>query len=172
MKLYEIPHELDVIEDILIETGGELTPELEQRFSDCISQSKEKLESAAFVLCRMDDDAEACNVELTRLRKRKVSIERNRERLAELALYALKGIGGKLKTALVSMYVGRTGVKTVVEVKEGTDLAALKEQYPELVRVKMEPNLEQAKAMLKAGAELPPCFTVRTEPPTESLQIR
>lgn len=172
MKLYDIPPEIDEFERILIDSGGELTPELEERWSAFVGASKDKLESAAFVICSIEDDIETQDKEVKRLQARKKSSQRNVDRLKDLTLYALKSLGGSLKTALVTMYIGRTGVKTIVEVKEGTDLAALKQQYPELVRVKMEINLEQAKAMLKAGAELPDCLTVRNEPPTESLQIR
>ena len=172
MKLYEIPRELDAIEELLIETGGELTPELEQRFSDCISQGKDKLESAAFVLCRMDDDAEACDAEIKRLRQRKGTLERNRERLADLTLYALKAMGGKLKTALVTMFTRRSADQIHIEAAPGTDLVELHKQFPELVRVKYELNLEQAKAMQKAGAELPACLLVTKTLGTESLGIR
>lgn len=172
MKLYEIPPEIDEFERILIENGGELTPELEQRWSDFIGASKEKLESAAFVLGSIEDDIEACNGEIKRLQNRKWSAERNVKRLRDLTLYALKALGGKLKTALVSMHTGRTGQKVKIEVKEGTDLKVLHAEVPELVRVKYELNLEQAKAMEKAGVKLPDCLVVSYEQPTEFLVIK
>lgn len=144
--LYDIPKEIDNFEFRLIQNGGELTPELEQEWGAFIAGSKERMEAAAFVINRLKGDSELCRSECQRLQKRAQSTEANTKRLSDLTLYALKAMGGKVKTALVSMWIGRSGDQLSVEVKEGTDLAAIQKANPELVRVKYEPNLDAVKS--------------------------
>jgi iron uptake system EfeUOB component EfeO/EfeM len=213
MKLYEIPAEIEKFEDKLIENEGELTPELEAEWKAFVQSGKDKLEGAAFVLQRLKSDAATCRTEVQRLQARAQRTEKNRGRLCDLTLYALKAMGGKIKTALVSMYVGRTGKLISVELKEGTDLEAVAKTHPQFVRVKYEADLEPIKEAYKqladkvdaererltnearregsmiteadiepqimafwkdlvSAANLPECFTVRNQQPTESLQIR
>lgn len=144
-RLYDIPKEIDNFESRLIQNGGELTPELEQEWGAFIAGSKERMEAAAFVINRLKGDADLCRTECQRLQKRAQSTENNTKRLSDLTLYALKAMGGKLKTALVSMWIGRSGDQLAVEVKEGTDLSAIQKTNPDLVRVKYEPNMEAVK---------------------------
>lgn len=143
--LYDIPKEIDNFEARLIHNEGELTPDLEQEWAEFIAGSKERLEAAAFVINRLKGDEKLCRTECQRLQARAQSTERNAKRLSDLTLYALKAMGGKVKTALVSMWIGRSGDQLAVEVKEGTDLAAIARTNPALVRVKYEPNLEAIK---------------------------
>lgn len=171
MKLYDIPREIEMFEDRLINAGGELTPELEAEWSAFVSQGKDKLESAAFVISRFEDDIETCEAEVKRLRARAAAGCRNVDRLKGLTLYALQAMGGKLKTALVSMWIGRTGTQVQVEVKEGTDLTQLEKTHPQFVRVKREINMEALKQAIKTEEAVPDCFTVRHVEPTEYLRI-
>jgi hypothetical protein len=145
-RLYDIPKEIDNFEFRLIHNEGELTPEMEQEWAAFIAGSKERLEAAAFVINRLKGDEKLCRTECQRLQARAQSTERNAKRLSDLTLYALKAMGGKVKTALVSMWIGRSGDQLAVEVKEGTDLAAIQKTNPELVRVKYEPNLDAVKS--------------------------
>jgi len=212
MKLYDIPAEIEEFERQLIENDGELTPELEKKWADFIAGSKERMEAAAFVLKRLKKDAETCREESKRLTARALSMEGNRERLNGLTLFALRALGGKIKTALVSLWIGRTGKQVSVEIKEGTDLAAIAKTHPGLVRVKHEMDLEAIKEAYQeiatkveaerdrltkeaardgsmiteadidpqviafwkdclAAANLPDCFIVRHQAPTEYLRI-
>lgn len=144
-RLYDIPKEIDNFESRLIHNEGELTPEMEQEWAAFIEGSKERLEAAAFVIKRLDADAETCRSECRRLQGRAQSTERNSARLSDLTLYALKAMGGKVKTALVSLYIGRSGKQIAVEEKEGTDRAEVAKTNPNLIRVKYELNLEAIK---------------------------
>lgn len=171
MKLYEIPREIEIFEDRLINNGGELTPELEAEWTAFISQGKDKLEAAAFVISSIEDDVETCNAEVDRLRKRAAAGDQNAKRLKDLTLYALKSMGGKVKTALVSLWIGRTGKQVCVETKEGTDLVELEKTHPQFVRVKREANIDAIKKAIQEGAEIPECFVVHHVEPTEYLRI-
>ena len=145
IRLHNIPTEIDSFESRLIHNDGELTPEMEQEWADLIHGSKERLEAAAFVICRLDDDAEDCREEVKRLEARARSFESNRERLAARTLYALKAMGGKIQTAIVTLCVGRSAKQLAVEVKEGTDLKEIEKTNPDFVRVKYEPNIKAIK---------------------------
>jgi Siphovirus Gp157 len=172
MKLYDIPREIEEFERRLEEGGGELTPELEQEWAVFVAAGKDKMESAGFVILRIKDDIESCEKEIKRLTERAAKAERNKDRLRSLTLYALQAWGGKLKTSLISMWTGRTGKQTCVEIKEGTDLKKLAETHPDLVRVKYEANLDAVKALDKAGKSLPDCFIIRHSDPTEYLVVK
>jgi Siphovirus Gp157 len=163
--LYDIPQEIEQFEQQLIENGGELTPELEQAWSAFVQSGKDKLEAAAFVLNRLKHDAETCRTEVRRLEKRALSTETNRKRLSELTLYALKALGGKIKTSLISMWTGRTAKQISVEVKAGADLAAVAATHPELVRVSYAANLEAVK---KAYADI----ATKLEKEREALELQ
>lgn len=171
-RLYEIPREIEMFEHRLIQNDGEITPEMEQEWSELVAGSKERLEAAAFVITQLDDEAESCRDEVKRLQGRARSTENNRKRLADLTLYALRAMGGKVKTALVTLYIGRTGNQISVETKEGTDLAEVQKSHPDFVRVKYEPNLEAIKTAYLAANNLPECFIVRHQEGTEYLRIK
>lgn len=171
MKLYEIPREIEIFEDRLINNGGELTPELEAEWSAFVIQGKDKLEAAAFVISSIEDDVETCKAEVDRLRKRAAAGDQNARRLKDLTLYALKSMGGKVKTALVSLWIGRSGAQISIEAKEGTDLVELEKTHPQFVRVKREMNLDALKSCIKAGEPIPDCVIVRHIEPTEYLRI-
>lgn len=147
MKLYDIPKEIEIFEDRLINGGGELTPEMESEWATFVAQGRDKLEAAAFVINRIEGDIEICEAEVKRLKDRADSSTRNVDRLRDLTLYALKGLGGKVKTSLVSLWVGCSGKKLKTELKPGTDLAELNRTHPHLVRVNYEPRLDAAKAL-------------------------
>jgi len=171
VKLYDIPREIELFEDRLINGGGELTPELEAEWAAFIAQGKDKLEAAAFVIKSIEDSADICKTEVKRLQARAASNTRNADRLRDLTLCALKAMGGKLKTALVSMWIGRTGKQVLVETKEGTDLVEVEKTHPQFIRVKREVNLSALKEAIEGGAEIPACFIVRHVDGTEYLRI-
>ncbi len=171
-KLYEIQPAIDEFERRIEENGGIITPEIEQEWAAFLQGGRDKLESTAFVILRAKHDIEQCEAEIARLAERKKSFQQKAERLKSLALYALMALGGRVKTSFVTMYVGRSGGGDVVEPKEGADLKALSEQFPDLVRVKYELNCAAAKALRKSGGQLPDCLTVRHNEPTEWFGIK
>lgn len=173
-RLYDIPKEIEIFEDRLINGGGELTPELEAEWSAFVAQGKDKLEAAAFVINSIESDVETCKAEVKRLQSRAQSSTRNVDRLRDLTLYALKALGGKVKTSLVTLWVGRSGKTLKAEVKPGTDLAELSKTHPNLVRVKYEPNLEAVKALYAPlwaayEADREKLFTAAGDEPTQEV---
>jgi hypothetical protein len=170
MKLYDIPVEFSELEASLLESDGELTPELEKRFDEFLRGSKEKLEAGAMVVRGLEIEADACRQEANRLLTRAASLEGNASRLKLLILRALDlAFGGKVKTALFTIW-GQTSAPTKsIDLCPGVDLAALPERF---VRVKRELSKDAIKAALAVGETLPSEIIVSELPGTRFLRIK
>jgi hypothetical protein len=148
LKLYDIPAQIDDFERLLEDGGGELTPELEQRWQDFIKGSREKIEAGAMVVKNLEAQEKACKTEAERLYAKQKQHERNTQRLKDLMVYAVDALGGKVKTPLFSIYCQTSAAQIKVEKKEDTDLAEVEKTNPELVRTKREPNMEALKLLV------------------------
>lgn len=170
MKLYEIPVEFGLLEQALIENDGELTPELEKSLDDFLKSGKEKIEGGAMVVRGLEMDAEACKAEAKRLQERAAALEKNADRLKKLVLHALDGaFGGKIKTALFTIW-GQTSAPTInLDLEPGADLACLPEQF---VRVKRELAKDVVKETLKRGEAIPEEIIVTEVPGMRYLRVK
>jgi hypothetical protein len=148
-KLYDIPAEVERFEQILIETAGELTPELEQEFAAFIAGSKDKIEAGCMVMRNLEAQEEASAAESKRLYDRAHQFKNSGERLKGLILYAVDAMGGKVKTALFTTWGQNAANRTSVELKAGADLVEIEKTHPQFVRVKREINLEAVQEYLK-----------------------
>lgn len=166
MKLYEIPAEIDAIEQELIDNEGEITPELEARWQAIMIQGFDKIEGAAMVVRAIEASQKSCKEEAKRLTERAKRHERNAERLQSLMIYAVNAVGkprekdGELKghnvkTSLFSIRTQRSAPGVTIEQREGADLQELHEVHPELVRVKYEPNIEELKKLAESDTGFP-----------------
>ena len=79
MKLYDIPIEAADIEAELAENYGELTPEIEQRIAQFLSDGKDKIEAAAVVVKSLEADAAICKQEAQRLMQRAQYLDKGAE---------------------------------------------------------------------------------------------
>ena len=105
MKLYEIPLEANAIEEQLFDNVGELTPDLEQRIKDFLSQGKDKIESAAVVIGSLEEDATICQAEAKRLIERAARLNQSADRLRGMVLCAVDlGFAGKVKTSKFTIW--------------------------------------------------------------------
>ena len=75
LSLYEIGVEGMWITDLLTENEGELTPELETRINELLTEGPQRLEAAAMVVRGMEASAEACENEVKRLALRAKSFQ-------------------------------------------------------------------------------------------------
>lgn len=170
MKLYEIPAEFALLERALIENDGELTPELEKALDDFLRSGKDKIEGGAMVMRGLEIEAAACRAEAKRLTERANALESNAERLKKLVLYALDAaFGGKVKTALFTIW-GQTSAATVnFDLEPGTELALLPERF---IRVKYELAKDAVKDALNKGEEIPGEIIVTNVPGTRFLRVK
>lgn len=145
MTLYDVGMEGVIIADILTESEGELTPELEQRLDELMRQGPERVEAAAMVLRQIEADASACDTEITRLKQRKESFERQAENLKKRMVFAVDAaFSGKVKTARFSIWTQKSADGLSVALAEGFTPEMVREDHPELV--KTEYRLDNAAA--------------------------
>jgi Siphovirus Gp157 len=139
VKLYDIPIEFDKLSQILLETGGELTPEIKQSWKDLEVNSTEKVGAAACVLQSMKADSAALQAEIERLQSRKEANDNAQERLRAMLLPAVQALGGKVKTPEFTLSVVNKK-NTVVTLKPTVDIWELPTSY---YRVR-DPDLNKA----------------------------
>jgi hypothetical protein len=157
IRLHEIPLEYAHFQDLLEESGGELTPELEARWATLTEQGPAKVEAAAFVLKNLKAGQEFLSQEEARLHARRKALEGAEDRLKSLLVPALEALGGKVKTDRMTVYVQRR--KTAVfDLLPGRDVWELPDRFyrtrdPEL-------NKTELKKAYDAGEALPDALAV------------
>lgn len=173
MKLYDIPMEFAELEQALIESEGELTPDLEQRFDDFLRGGKDKIEAASMVIRTLEREADACKTEAARLSERKTSHEKNAERLKKMVLIAVdSAFDGKVKTSLFTVWGQTSAARQSVDLMPGSDLEELKKRAPEFVRTSYELDKKAIEEAHKSGKALPEDIIISDVPGTRYLRIK
>lgn len=90
MLPYDLTEELLKVHDELIENGGELTPEIEERLAALQGAASDRLERILHVVRNMETNAAAVDAEITRLHKLKTVRENSAKRLWEYVLSELQ----------------------------------------------------------------------------------
>lgn len=154
--LYDLTKEGIEIADMLGETLGELTPELEARLDALMKEGPERIEAAAKVVRMMEADAKACEEESDRLRQRAQSFAAQAERLKQRMTVCLDAaFGGKVKTPLFTIWTQKSADRTVAEIIPGVTPEMIQAERPDLVRVKVELDRQACVTAFKAGQSLP-----------------
>src|SRR4051794_23785725 len=105
MELYDIAQEGLVIQDLLTESEGELTSELEERLDNLLRAGKDKLEAAERVCRNLQAQEDACKGEWKRLGERAKGFEHQRKALRKRMAAALEcAFGGKIKTPIFTIW--------------------------------------------------------------------
>jgi hypothetical protein len=156
LTLYDVAAEGAIITDILEANEGELTPELEERLERLMQEGPERIEAAAMVVQNLMASALVCEQESMRLKARAVSFENNAKRLKDRMTVALDmAFGGKVKTCRFTVWTQKAADTTAFDLAEEFTLDMLKEDHPELVRVKLELDKTACKQALERGDTLP-----------------
>ena len=117
--LYELTSEGVQISDMLTENEGELTPELEARLDALMLEGPARMEAAAMVVRQLEANATACEEESKRLRERAKAFSDNASRLKNRMTLALDAaFGGKVKTALFTIWAQSSAATTVVDLHQ------------------------------------------------------
>lgn len=108
MNLYELSSELAVIEDELIDAGGELTDELEKRLDSCTMGFNAKVENIAKWVLDLGAREETVDREIARLTVRKKAVQNLQRRLKEYTKMCMERAGKtKLDFGAVTVSVHR-----------------------------------------------------------------
>lgn len=148
--LYDLTSEGLAIFDLLEDSLGELTPELEQRLDALMLEGKERLEAAAMVVRTLEGNAAACEAESDRLRQRAKAFQAQVDSLKKRMTLCLdSAFGGKVKTPLFSIWTQKSADRTVAELVPGVTPEMLYAERPDLVRVKYELDREKTVEQYK-----------------------
>jgi hypothetical protein len=171
--LYDLTKEGMEIADMLGETLGELTPELEARLDALMKEGPERIEAAAKVVRMMEADAKACEDEADRLRERSRSFTAQADKLKQRMTFCLDAaFGGKVKTPLFTIWTQKSADRTVAELLPGVTPEMLQSERPDLVRVKVELDRQKCVELFKAHAELPEVLVFEEREGSRSVRIK
>ncbi len=144
LSLYDITAELRELEEALIESGGEITDEMEERFHALLDMENEKTEGYIAVIQRLTRTAEAVKAEEDRLKKRRRALERSAQSLKDRLCWAMRQRGEEVReTTLGKVRVqqaSRRGIVVDVDAEELPD---------ELKRVSVSPDKRAIRAYLE-----------------------
>jgi len=159
MNLFNITHERRLLLEQLEANDGEVTEDLQEALAINRDDFKEKAESYAYIIQKLNADIEAGNKEVERIGLYLASKEKARARLEETLVYSLKLFGSQRQT--------KTG-NTVYETESGlfklstkasksveiTDLDEIPEIYLVDVPQPPKPDDRPDKAAIKRDLEL------------------
>jgi predicted transcriptional regulator len=174
--LYSLALEGLEIEELLIESLGEITPDIQEKMDALLESGPDKLESAAAVVRQLQASAKIAEEESDRLRERAKTFEAQAEKLKERMGFALdRAFGGKIKTAKWTIYMQKNADRTVADLVPGVTAEMLHEERPDLVRVKMELDRVKAVALYKdpvTRAQLPELLLFEEKTGERSIRIK
>lgn len=160
---YELAGEWAALDELLLETGGELTPEIEQLLEQLEGTTTEKLEKIGLVAQRYVNDAKAIALELERLQARKRTYESS---AAKMKLYAgriLDAIGKPSVKGVLCTVAWQNNPESVSGELTEEQLRELSVIAPEIVRVipeQLELDRTGALEYSRAGNALPEPLTI------------
>lgn len=91
--LYHIEQELNEINETLISSGGELSPELEQRLAITQQELETKATNYGFVIMQNQSEVDVIDAEIKRLTALKKNLETTNEKLKEAVSFAMQSYG-------------------------------------------------------------------------------
>lgn len=154
--LYSLALDGAEIEMLLLDSVGEITPDIQVKMDALLESGPPMMEAAAAVVRQLQLSAQVAEDESDRLRTRAKDFEAQAAKLKERMTVALdKSFGGKIKTPKWSMYTKKNADKLVADLIPGITPEMLYAERPDLVRVKMDLDRVKCVADYKAGLPLP-----------------
>lgn len=141
------------IEQLLFESIGEITPEIQDKMDAILLAGPETMEAAAAVVTQLQMSANNAEEESDRLRARSKDFEAQAQKLKERMTFALdKAFGGKIKTPRWTIYTQKSADRIIAELVPGITARMLHEERPGLVRVKYDLDREECISLYKDPA--------------------
>lgn len=144
--LYHIQQELSVINEELISSGGELTPELESKLAITQTELSEKARNYGLVILSNESDITAIDAEIKRLEALKAPLQATNKKLKETVANAMLSFGiEKVESPLCKLSFRKS------EAVEVFDEAQLNQKY-----FNYKPTVDKTtiKADLKEGIDV------------------
>lgn len=149
--LYQLNEHLRAIFDASYESGGELTPELEQQLAINEAEFEVKAESYCHAIRILSGQADMFKAEQDRIAAGRKAIERNIERLERRLSEAVLLRGGKADIGTFRLSHRKSESVQI----ENAD--ALPSEFVEYIET-AKPKKDEIKAALKAGQQVPGAF--------------
>lgn len=160
MTLYHLVDDCLRIHDMLVECGGEVTPEIEAMLDEAMcGMRSDKVEGVLKVAANLKQQARSCEEESRRLAEMSRSRKRSAERLTEYLKHQMMRLHRK------SIDTDLFGVRLVKNSQPRIRWEGLGDIPEEFARTKMtvELNKEEAQRSLKANGFLPEGFVVEQD---------
>lgn len=175
LRGYELAGEWDALDELLEETGGELTPEIESLMEGLDASTTEKIERIALVILRKKSEAKAIKEQAERLASRGSARTNAATRLTEYLTRVMQSIGKEKVEGVLATVAFQASPPSVVVDEAAWDEEALMGLHmvrPELVKYTPESFALNKRAILdgaKNGQPLPGGVSIIR---TLSLRIR
>ena len=138
-SIYDLSMQGIEIEEMLIDSIGEITPEIQEKMDALLLSGPETMEAAAAVVTQLQMSAKMAEEESDRLRTRSKVFEAQAQKLKERMTFALdKAFGGKIKTPRWTIWTQKSADRIVADPVPGVTPEMIYRENPELVRVKYE----------------------------------
>ena len=176
ISLIDIGESALKLQDILIESQGELTPEMEAALDEVLSKGSEALDGGAAVVRRLSSEADICKTEAKRLTDRAKSFDNQAESLKGRMLFAVDAaFGGKLKTERNTIWGQNAGTVTSIEVAPDADIEQMAREVPGCFRRTY--SLDKVEIKHRYEAEdpewpVPHGVTIQVLPGKRSLRLK
>ena len=171
--LYSLAMDGVEIEMLLLESVGEITPDIQAKMDALLESGPPMIEAAAAVVRQLQLSAQIAEEESKRLRDRAKTFDAQAEKLKERMTIALdKAFGGKIKTPKWSIWTQKSADRLVADLVPGITPEMLYQERPDLVRVKMELDREKVVAEYKAAKPLPPLILFEEREGTRYVRIK
>jgi hypothetical protein len=173
LTLYEIGAEGQFITDCLIDTEGELTPEIEERLNALMIAGPDKIAAAGHVLANLEHAVAARKMEAQRHADVARSLEAGIDKLKARMTAALDlAFNGKLETLTGKFWTQKSADTYSVDLAEESSLAELQKERPDFVRVKMELDKTAIKDAFNREEPLPDSVFVTKTPGKRYLRYK
>ena len=149
MKLYELTEELEQLQSMLIESGGEITEELEELMSRNEAAVKDKMKGYIMVIKELKAREQAALEEKRRLDTISKKAGRAADRLKSYILHHMEVMDVRsVDTDLGKVYVARASKGKLVINKPVEELP------PSFAKYVKEPDKDAIKAALDSGRDI------------------
>ena len=148
-KISELPAALHAIDQLLDESGGEITPEVAALLEDYQASLADRVDGLVALIRDAQASATACRAVAEPILDRAKGLEARADRLKEYLRVTLDELGEtKVKTATNSVSVCSAAPAIKIDCK-------LEELPEEFLEVELKPRKKALADLLRAGGELP-----------------
>lgn len=146
LSLYELDDELRQIEEALMESGGEITEEMEEKWGELLEMKADKVEGYIRMIRKFEASSAGIKEERERLQRAEKAMANAAKALKERLCWSMEQRGDtEHQTAIGKVKLQRSGSKPVI-LKGSID--ELPERYQ---KVEISANLAGLKADLKSA---------------------